>query len=219
MSFATLQKLIKPSLVVIAGPNGSGKTAITKIIHENCSWINGLIEVNPDNIAQQEFGGWNDLASIKKAARRADEIREQCLVDRQSLLFETVLSIPEKVDYIRRAKMAGYFVRLIYVATENPEINMLRVSWRVNQGGHTVPIDKIRSRYERSLKMVIEVAHIVDRAYFVDNSKDCEDATDMVNPLPIFRMVDGVVAKKYLKEEDFPEWTKKIHDALTRRNA
>ena len=46
MSFATSQKLIKPSLVVIAGPNGSGKTAITKIVHDNYSWINGLIEVN-----------------------------------------------------------------------------------------------------------------------------------------------------------------------------
>ena len=96
MSSTTSQKLIKPTLVVIAGPNGSGKTAITKIVHENYSWIDGLIEVNPDNIAEQEFGGWNDVASIRKAAQRADQIREHCLVEYQGLLFETVLSIDRK---------------------------------------------------------------------------------------------------------------------------
>jgi predicted ABC-type ATPase len=150
---------VKPVLVVVAGPNGSGKTEITKILRLNYGWTDGLVEVNPDNIAQQEFGDWNDAAAIMKAARRADEIREQCLAQRRGLLFETVLSIPETVDYIRHAKEAGYFVRLIFVATESPETNIVRVAWRVDQDGHTVPTGKIRSRYERSLKQAIECGH------------------------------------------------------------
>lgn len=205
---------IKPVLVVVAGPNGSGKTEITKILRVKYHWAEGLVEVNPDNIAQQEFGDWNDVAAIRKAAQRADEIREKCLAERRGLLFETVLSIPEKVDYIRRAKEAGYFVRLVYVATESSKINMVRVAWRVEQGGHTVPADKIQSRYTRSLKQAIGAARIVDRSYFVDNSRDVENSTDPIAPYPVFRTVDGRVAKIYVKKGEFPQWTRAIYASL-----
>lgn len=206
---------IRPVLIVIAGPNGSGKTETTEILRTHYpKWTEGLIEINPDNIAQQEFGDWNNPVSINKAAQRADEIRERCLIEQRSLLFETVLSIPKKVDFIRRAKKAGYFVRLIYVATNNPEINILRVAWRVDHGGHTVPEDKIRTRYERSLKLALEAANIVDRAYFIDNSRDYKAPIDQFQPLPVFRMVNGVVAKTYLKEKNFPTWTKAIYDGV-----
>jgi len=103
----------KPVLVVIAGPNGSGKTEITKILRARYAWTEGLVEINPDNIAQEKFGGWNDLHSIMEAARLADEMHEECLSKGESLLFETVLSIPEKADYlyIRRTNEAGYFIQ------------------------------------------------------------------------------------------------------------
>ena len=48
----------KPVLIVIAGPNGSGKTTITSKIlrHE---WLEGAVYVNPDHVAQDRFGDWN----------------------------------------------------------------------------------------------------------------------------------------------------------------
>lgn len=204
----------KPVLIVIAGPNGSGKTSVTKILRSAYDWAEGLIVVNPDDIAEQQFNGWNDVASIQKAARRADEIREECLVSRQGLLFETVLSISEKVDYIRRAKEAGFFIRLIFVGTESADINIDRIAWRVMQGGHSVPNDKVISRYERSMKQAIEAARIVDRAYFVDNTRDIEESPEPVNPFPIFRTVNGVVAKTYTEGESFPHWARSIYDGL-----
>jgi len=203
--------LVKPVLIVIAGPNGSGKTAATKILCSNYpQWTKGLVEINPDVIAEKEFGSWNDPAAIRKAAQRADELREECLHNRKGFLFETVLSIPEKVNFIKRAKESGFFIRLVYVATNNPEINMFRVAWRVEQGGHTVPEDKIRARYERSLKLALETARIVDRAYFVDNSKDYKKEIDSTMQ-PLFRMVNGIIAKTYLSEKDFPDWIKSIY--------
>lgn len=204
----------KPLLVVVAGPNGSGKTSITSDLRKAYDWTEGLVEINPDQIAQEEFGDWNNPASVLQAADKAGEMREYCLAEEKGLLFKTVLSTPGKVDYKHRSKEAGYFIRLVYVATESPEINMLRVEWRFSQGGYTVPREKIQTRYIRSLKLAVDVARLADRAYFVDNSRDVDESEGGIAPFTVFRTIDGVVAKSYLPEAEFPEWTKPIYNAL-----
>ena len=80
---------MKPKLVIIAGPNGSGKTSVTGKILEH-EWIDGCVYINPDNIARDEFGDWNSPEAVMKAAYRAEEIREKCLKNKQGILFETV---------------------------------------------------------------------------------------------------------------------------------
>jgi len=112
----------KPRLIVVAGPNGAGKTSITEQLlrHE---WMGGCEYVNPDYIARDEFGDWNAPHAVQQAALRAKEIRERCLLERRSLAFETVLSMPDKIEFIRRAKAAGFFVRLFFVGTDDPTIN------------------------------------------------------------------------------------------------
>ena len=103
-----MSEAIKPRLIVVAGPNGAGKTSITEQLlrHE---WMGGCEYVNPDYIARDEFGDWNAPDAVIKAAIRAAEIREQCVRDGRSLAFETVLSMPDKIDFIQRAKQAGFF--------------------------------------------------------------------------------------------------------------
>ena len=132
-----------PTLVIVAGANGFSKTTITTALQKAYDWTSGLVEINPKQIAQEEFRDWNDPSSILKGANRAEQVREECLTARKGLFFKIVLSTPEKVDYIRRAKEAGYFMRLVYVGTASPAINILRVEWRFSQGGHSVPREKI----------------------------------------------------------------------------
>ena len=48
----------KPKLIIIAGPNGSGKTSLTSQILKH-EWIENCIYINPDNIAEEKFDGWN----------------------------------------------------------------------------------------------------------------------------------------------------------------
>lgn len=185
-----MSETLKPRLIVVAGPNGAGKTSITEQLlrHE---WMGGCEYVNPDYIARDEFGDWNAPDAVNKAANRAAEIRERCLTQRSSLAFETVLSMPDKIEFMRRAKQSGFFVRLFFVGTDDPSINAKRVASRVMEGGHDVPITKIIARHTRSLANCSVAVRIADRAYIYDNSVEQAQAR------LLFRMSDGKLIKDY----------------------
>ena len=188
----------RPVLIVIAGPNGSGKTTITSKIlrHE---WMEDAVYINPDVVAQDRFGDWNSPEAVLKAVQYCESLREDCLKQRKSLIFESVLSSDGKVDFINRAKLAGYFIRIFFVATSHPSINASRIAKRVMQGGHDVPITKVISRYQKSILNCKTVSGLVDRLYVYDNSLDGVDAR------LLFRMADGKLVKRYF--DDIPEWS------------
>ena len=100
----------------------------------------------------------------------ADFIRQKLLGMRASYTFETVMSSPDKVQLFQRAQERGYRTYLYYIATEDPAINVSRVKERVRKGGHSVPEDKIISRYYRSLDLLMDAIRCSNRAYIFDNS-------------------------------------------------
>ena len=138
-----------PVLLIIAGPNGSGKTTITARLRAD-HWSDGVEYLNADDI--------------------------ELLRARQSIAFETVFSVDGKVDFLRRSRDAGYFTRVFFIGTESPRINAARVADRVMRGGHTVPIEKIVSRYKRSHANLSAAIALADRVYIYDNSVDGSDA-------------------------------------------
>ena len=168
----------KPKLLVIAGPNGAGKTSITGQILKH-EWVEDCVYINPDNIAQDELGDWNSPQAVMRAAQITTERRENCLRNGQSLLFETVFSANDKVDFLERAKEAGYFIRLFFVGTNHPSINASRIARRVMEGGHDVPISKIISRYSKSISNCCIAATFADRTYIYDNSEDFLTAKEL----------------------------------------
>ena len=191
----------KPELIIIAGPNGSGKTSVTRrfLLHE---WSEGTLYINPDEIAKDVFGDWNSQEAVLKAANYCAELREKCLRERKSFVFETVFSAQDKVDFLLRAKQAGFFIRLFFISTSHPSINASRIANRVIEGGHDVPITKIISRYYKSIENCISIAPWVDRLYVYDNSVDGVDAAIQ------FRLVDGRLFKQYVN--DVPDWARPI---------
>jgi predicted ABC-type ATPase len=191
-------KLNKPVLIVIAGPNGSGKTSVTSQILKH-EWVEKCIYINPDNIAQEKFGDWNSKEAVLKAAKLSTELRENCLKNGESFIFETVFSIIDKVDFLQKAKDAGFFVRLFFVCTDSPTINASRIAQRVMEGGHDVPISKIIDRYYKSINNACLAAPFVDRLYVFDNSKNLTPAR------LLFRCENGKLKKVYSKVNDWAE--------------
>ena len=196
-----LNNMHRPELIIIAGPNGSGKTSVTqKFLHHE--WAEGTIYINPDEVAKDKFGDWNSREAIISAANYCAEWREQCLAEKKSFVFETVMSAEDKIDFIIRAKAVGFFIRLFFISTSHPSINASRIARRVMEGGHDVPIPKIVSRYNKSIENCKTVAPIVDRLYVYDNSVDNQDASIQ------YRLTNGKLAKMYV--EDVHEWAQII---------
>jgi predicted ABC-type ATPase len=197
---------LRPPLICIAGPNGAGKTTVTARLRDS-DWGRDVLYVNPDDIAQNEFLGWNDPDSIKKAADLAELRRREAVAQLRPLAFETVFSTVEKLQFVLGARNLGYFVRLFFIGTSGPDINAGRIAARYVRGGHAVPIEKIVSRYAKSVANAAVAAPNVDRFYLYDNSIDQVDAR------LVFRASDGVLAKTY---GDIPQWAEQIFCTLKR---
>ncbi len=150
----------RPKIVVFAGPNGSGKTTITRGVP-----ICGIY-VNADDIKQ--VSQCTDL----EAAQEAEQIRQTLLRSHKDFTFETVLSTDRNLELLRQAKEQGYEIHAVFVLTSDPGINVERVKSRVKAGGHDVPEEKIISRYKRSLQNLSRLVRIADHTRVIDNSCD-----------------------------------------------
>ena len=147
-------------VMVVAGPNGSGKTTMTSMIKTVGAYINA------DDIKR------TTLCSDLEAAVKAEELREMMLSEKKDFTFETVLSTERNLLLLRKAKEQGYFVRGIYVLTADADINVARVNVREALGGHGVPEDKIRIRYDRALGLVPQLVEVCDILHIYDNTKE-----------------------------------------------
>lgn len=128
----------------------------------------------------------------------ADFIRHKLLAAKQSFTFETVMSSPDKVAFLQKARLAGYRTYLYFVATEDADINVSRVQYRVQIGGHPVAEDKIRSRFVRSLELLPQAVTYADRAYIFDNSG--------AERVWVAEVTDGMEAE--MKTDEMPAWFK-----------
>lgn len=197
---------MKPALLVIAGPNGAGKTTITARLRQD-HWSEGVEYLNPDEIARDRFGDWSSPSAVLAAARWAEARRDELLRARAGVAFETVFSTLEKVEFVRRARNAGYFVRVFFIGTSDPRINAARVAGRVMEGGHPVPIEKIVSRYAKSMANLSAAIVLADRVYIYDNSVDEREAQ-------LCARTEGGLQRKVYAE--LPAWVAEALDGVPR---
>lgn len=148
---------------IIGGPNGSGKSTIYANLAPPGQFINADIIARGINPSHPE-------AASLSAGRRTLEELARVLAERQSFVFETTLSSHQSVELMRAAKDASYEVGLVFVALNSANLNVQRVADRVARGGHHIPEEIIRRRYEAALRRLPEAIRLADSSMLFDNS-------------------------------------------------
>jgi predicted ABC-type ATPase len=131
------------------------------------------------------------------AADIAEFIRQQLLTSQISFSYETVMSHPGKIDFLKYARSQGFKVYLYFIATEDPEINISRVNVRVAQNGHPVKPETVTDRYYKSLGQLREAIRNCDDAYLFDNSGKVSSLIANIKKGAEVTLVD---------EENVPNW-------------
>lgn len=186
-------------LYVFVGPNGSGKSTLYKVYA-------GLIpdrflSINADLIASSLTDGSYEERNLK-AAKIAAQLRESYLRRGMSFSIETVGSREDKLDFLGKAKAAGYIIHIVFVTTCSPEINKERVRMRVSMGGHDVPDDKIVSRYMRTMTLLPRYVEVADEFVAYDNSRP--------NPVLVFSKRNG--KSMILKDPTLIPWVRELYN-------
>ncbi|CAN5337767.1 zeta toxin family protein [soil metagenome] len=154
-----------PLLHLLAGPNGAGKSTY---VHDVLVPAMRLPFINADEIAASQ---WPEAQASHayEAAQIAEVQRRERIAAGDSFISETVFSHPSKVRLVSDAAAVGYLVHL-HVIMVPVELTVQRVRERVRRGGHAVPEEKIRERYDRLWGYVGAAIGIVDVVEIFDNS-------------------------------------------------
>jgi predicted ABC-type ATPase len=139
--------LKRPRLTIIAGANGSGKTTLTGW---NSDLFRAIPILDPDAIARtlQTTSPAFPIAAARQVLASAKEH----LGKHESFAVETTLAGKHYLQMMVDARICGFEVVLVYIGTENVEINLARIRNRVLVGGHNVPESDVRRRYQRSFE-------------------------------------------------------------------
>lgn len=136
-------------IVIIAGPNGAGKTTFAREFlpqEADC----------PDFINVDLIAAGLSPFDPGRAALRAGKLMLQEIHCRakagQSFAFETTLSGRNYVRLISYWRAAGYHVKLIFLGLPTADLAVSRVAARAAQGGHNVPEEVIRRRFDAGLR-------------------------------------------------------------------
>ena len=156
-----------PKLVIFAGANGSGKSTLTKFYRRKLETIGPILD--PD--AEARLLNPNDVHKAAIQAARNILIRQkECLESGQSFALETTLAGHGNLELMRNAKSRGWVVKLVYVGLGDAKRNIQRVQQRVQNGGHDVPIEDIKRRFERSMANLPLATELADSFAVYDNS-------------------------------------------------
>lgn len=183
-------------LWLIAGGNGTGKSTFYKTRLKPL----GLPFINADILAKQLYPEQPEQHSYE-AAKIAEAMRLQLLQQGRTFCFETVFSHPSKIDFVAQAKTIGYEIILVFIHLEFVSLNQARVAQRVNEGGHSVPEEKVSSRIPRVLQNIKQTISLCDYLYILDNSR-------LDNP---FQRISEVSNDQLtIKKDPLPKWVETL---------
>jgi len=157
----------KPTIYLIAGCNGAGKTTFAKEFLPSIGVIRFL---NADEIARGLSPLRPEVVAFKAGRVLLSELRE--LIDRrETFALESTLSGRTYVKFFEEAKQRGYIIELHFVWIPDVREAVRRVRQRVIEGGHDVPAEDIRRRFARSIQhLLADYASQATQWFLWDNS-------------------------------------------------
>jgi predicted ABC-type ATPase len=203
-----------PSLTVLAGTNGAGKSSV------GGEWLSqaGGTYYNPD-MAAREIREANSGMTLEAANGHAwnEGFRqlEEAIRHREDFAFETTLGGETITATLERALDEGMDVSIWYVGLEGVDLHIARVRERVGKGGHPIPEEAIRRRYDASRRNLIRLMGRLAALKVFDNSGPADpDQGEAPNPTLILYLRKGkILAPDETALARTPDWAKPIVEA------
>lgn len=135
-------------IIILGGPNGAGKTTAAEILLPQKLRIHAFL--NADEIARGISPDHVEAAAFEAGRIMIERMRD-LVREGQSFAFETTCAGKSYVRLLKECHKAGWRISLIYLWVPSPEYSIARVARRVSQGGHHIPDEVIRRRYQTGL--------------------------------------------------------------------
>ena len=157
-----------PNMIIIAGPNGAGKTTSAPALLQDALQVDHFI--NADVIAQGLCGFQPEKEAMRAGRIMLNRINDLAK-DGINFAFETTLASRTFANWMPTLKKQGYQLFLVFLWLENVELAISRVKERIKMGGHSVPEETIRRRYNSGIKNFFNLYQpLLDGWKFYDNS-------------------------------------------------
>ncbi|RTQ50908.1 hypothetical protein EJV47_09855 [Hymenobacter gummosus] len=180
-----------PTVYVLAGPNGVGKTSIYWYEAADVPRLNG------DALYQQGV----DALTIEATLRQQ---QEEWVAQCTSFVIETNAATERDYSLFQSLRQAGYRVELRFVCLESVALCRERVAQRVREGGHDIPAALVAQRYANSLSLLKLHYRAFDRLQLYDNT---------ALPREVLEFVPGQVPTAVA---DLPAWAAPVLAHITR---
>jgi predicted ABC-type ATPase len=168
---------------------------------------------NPDEATRRILvanPGISNADANSAAWYEGKRLLERAIAERLDFAFETTLGGHTIPVLLHKAAAAGIDVRIWFVGLASPEMHIARVRARVARGGHAIPDDKIRERYDRSRLNLIELMPALTELKVYDNSIEADPHAGR-SPQPI--LVLHVAERRIVRMIDLPktpEWARPV---------
>ena len=207
-----------PCLYVLAGTNGAGKSSIGGAMFLQA----GVEYFNPDQAARLILArdqGLGQTEANSAAWHRGRRLLERAMAEGKTFAFETTLGGNTITALLDRALASGLAVRVWYVGLNGPELHIARVRARVARGGHDIPAEQVRARYDRSRLNLIRLLPKLTELRVYDNSAEAGPAAGIApEPLLLLHMLRGKIVRSCALTQT-PEWAKPILAAAIKVSA
>jgi predicted ABC-type ATPase len=191
---------------VLAGVNGAGKSSVLgeAFIRQGARFF------NPDFEAKRLLadGAAATLAEANGLAWQLSKMRlEEAVATGGHYAFETTLGGKSITAVLKRSAQEGVCIRITYIGLASVDLHIGRVRHRVAKGGHDIPAELIRSRYQKSRLNLIELLPHIEAVRVFDNSFDASEEGVAPRPELLLECRQRNVVRF---SQEAPAWAKPI---------